>query len=139
MEPKQIVIDTDVLIELLDTNKPKHLDVLLSLQKLERANAKLLLSVITQMELIQGSKNKSEVDRLLYQIESFERIELSSAVGEMAFNLILKYSKSHSLKIPDAIIAADCLLLGIPLFTFNLKHYKFIDGLNLYKLNKSIP
>jgi len=42
------------------------------------------------MELIQGSKNKNEVTRLLYQIESFESIELSSSVGEMAFNLIHK-------------------------------------------------
>ena len=133
MEPKQIVIDTDVLIELLDANKPKHLEVLASLEKLEAANTKLLLSVVTKMELIQGSKNKTEVNRLLYQIESFESVELSAAVGELAFNLILKYSKSHSLKIPDAIIAADCLLLGIPLFTFNTKDYKFINGLKLFK------
>jgi len=132
MEPKQIVIDTDVLIELLDNTKPKHLEVLASLQKLEDKDTKLMLSVITKMELIQGSKNKNEVTRLLYQIESFESIELSPSVGEMAFNLILKYSKSHSLKIPDAIIAADCLLLSIPLFTFNTKDYKFISGLKLY-------
>ncbi len=132
MEPKQIVIDTDVLIELLDNTKPKHLEVLASLQKLEDKDIKLMLSVITKMELIQGSKNKNEVTRLLYQIESFESIELSSSVGEMAFNLILKYSKSHSLKIPDAIIAADCLLSSIPLFTFNTKDYKFISGLKLY-------
>ncbi|MFP5040646.1 PIN domain-containing protein [Parasediminibacterium sp. JCM 36343] len=77
-------------------------------------------------------KNKAEVEKIIRQIHNFASVELSSSIGEVAFRLITQYSKSHSLKIPDAIIAASCLLMDIPLFTFNHEDYKFIKGLQLY-------
>ena len=45
-------------------------------------------------------------------------------------NLIFKYAKSHNLTIPDALIAATAKR-NIPLFTLNLKDFKYIDEINL--------
>ena len=47
-----------------------------------------------------------------------------------ATNLIFKYAKSHNLTIPDALIAATAKR-NIPLFTLNLKDFKYIDEINL--------
>ncbi len=42
------------------------------------------------------------------------------------------YSKSHSLKIPDALNGATSLYYKIPLFTYNKKDFNFIKELKLY-------
>ena len=47
--------------------------------------------------------------------------------------LIQDYKLSHDLQIPDAIIAALSITFDIPLFTYNIKDFKFIPELNLYK------
>lgn len=39
---------------------------------------------------------------------------------------------SHGLAIPDALIAATSLETGLRLFTYNVRDFKFIKGLNLY-------
>jgi predicted nucleic acid-binding protein len=46
-------------------------------------------------------------------------------VRKKATNLIFKYAKSHNLTIPDALIAATAKS-NIPLFTLNLKDFKYI-------------
>ena len=63
----------------------------------------IALSIITLMELYFGAKSKIEI-----------------------------YSKSHSLKIPDALIGATSLYYKIPLFTYNKKDFNFIKELKLY-------
>ena len=45
--------------------------------------------------------------------------------------LIKTYAKSHNLDIPDSLIAATVLVLSCKIFTYNLKDFKYIDGLVL--------
>ena len=54
-------------------------------------------------------------------------------ISESAIKLIERFSKSHGLQIPDAIIAATAITSKIELFTFNLKDFKYIDGLKFIK------
>ena len=44
------------------------------------------------------------------------------------------YAKSHSLDIPDSIIASTALVLGGRIFTYNTKDFKYIDGLELIEI-----
>jgi len=44
-----------------------------------------------------------------------------------------KYALSHKLALPDGFIAASALANGIELYTMNLKDFRFIEGLKLYK------
>ena len=46
--------------------------------------------------------------------------------------MIEKYAKSHGLHIPDALIASAAICSGMELLTFNLKDFKFIEGIRLY-------
>jgi len=46
---------------------------------------------------------------------------------------MLKYTKSHGLAVPDALIAATAIVNNVKLYTLNVKDFKFIDELILYK------
>ena len=44
------------------------------------------------------------------------------------------YSLSHKLTIPDALIAATALVNDLELYTLNIKDFRFIENLRLYRL-----
>ena len=46
---------------------------------------------------------------------------------------MIKYSLSHKLSIPDAIIASTAIYYEIELYTLNIKDFKFIKDIKLYK------
>ena len=46
---------------------------------------------------------------------------------------MIRYSLSHKITIPDALIAATALVHDISLYTLNIKDFRFIEELNLYK------
>lgn len=89
------------------------------------------MSSITYMELMVGALNKREVGIIKKAFSDFEIIEVSEAISIKAKNLIEKFTKSHGLLIPDALIASTALELGIPLCTSNIKDFKFIPDLEL--------
>lgn len=60
-------------------------------------------------------------------------IPVSEAISERALKLLEAYSLSHHLDVPDAFIAATALVHNIPLYTFNLKDFRYIEGIDLYK------
>jgi len=44
-----------------------------------------------------------------------------------------KYVLSHRLALPDGFIAASAMANDIEFYTLNIKDYRFINGLRLYK------
>ena len=89
------------------------------------------MSAVTYMELMVGALNKREVALIKKAFADFEIIEISEAISIKARNLIEKFSKSHNLQIPDALIAATALELDLPLSTANLKDFQYIPDLKL--------
>ncbi|MDE7228022.1 MAG: PIN domain-containing protein [Treponemataceae bacterium] len=61
----------------------------------------------------------------------FEIIEISESVSIKARALIERFTKSHGLLIPDALIAATALETDVPLCTANVSDFRFIPGLVL--------
>ena len=91
----------------------------------------LAMPSVTYMELMVGALNKREAVIIKKAFSDFEVIEISDAISVKARNLIEKYAKSHGLLIPDALIAATALELGLPLYTANKKDFQFIPDLVL--------
>ena len=89
------------------------------------------MSSITYMELMVGALNKRELGIIKQAFADFEIIEVSESISIKAKNLIEKYTKSHGLLIPDALIASTALELGLPLYTANVKDFQFIPDLVL--------
>ncbi len=121
-----IMIDTDVLI---DAGRGAH-EATTSLQLLEK-NACLVVSVITQMELMVGCRNKKESKALERFLAIHSFLPLSESISKKAVTLLKNYRLSHGILIPDALIAATALHHDFCLVSKNQRDYRFIEGLNL--------
>lgn len=101
-------------------------------QKLEKDRPRGLgMSTVTYMELMVGARNKREVGIIKKAFADFDIVEISESISVKAKTLIEKYTKSHGLLIPDALIGATALELGLPLYTANIKDFQFIPDLAL--------
>ena len=123
---EKVILDTNILIEILKNNVETSDEV----EKFDEH----YISAITQMELYYGALNKVELEKLDRFLNLFNIIQINEDISAKAAWLIYNYSKSHSLDIPDSLIAATSLEKGYKLFTYNKKDFKFISGIDLIKL-----
>lgn len=122
------IIDSDILID-IGRNNPQ------AVKRLEEEDkySKLVISAVTQMELIIGFRDKTELRLLDKFLEDFEIISINFEITQKAIQLLREYKLSHGLLIADSIIAATTLILDAYLLTKNQKDYKFIKGLKLLR------
>jgi len=83
----------------------------------------------TAMELVAGCRNQIEVEKTSKIVADFTLIHLSADATAKAYDLMLAYTKSHGLTIPDALIAATAITDGIELATDNVRHFIMISDL----------
>jgi predicted nucleic acid-binding protein len=95
-------------------------------------NENVLMPSITAMELYRGMYNREQLAKMARKIKEYNILDFNENVSQKAVELIHAYKLSHDLQIPDAIIAALSLAYNLPLFTYNLKDFKFITGIKLY-------
>lgn len=120
------LVDTDIMIDLAaDASDAKR-----SLQVLEDTTT-LAVSVITEMELFIGCRNKTELRNTEQFLGRFQVVPLNQQISDKASQLIRKYRLSHGLLIPDALIASTSIVLECTLATRNRKDYRFIEGIQL--------
>ncbi|MEK7830284.1 MAG: type II toxin-antitoxin system VapC family toxin [Acidobacteriota bacterium] len=121
-----IIVDTDILID------ASH-DVQLSLDCLRRLEqqATLAISVVTEMELIVGCRNKMELRVIELLIGRFHLLGISEPISYRASQLLKQYRLSHGLLILDAIIAATAMETNEPLISKNQRDFRYIANLNL--------
>lgn len=79
-----------------------------------------------------GAHSKIEFAQLKKYIENFTIYNMNEEVSKIFHGIILNYSLSHKIQIPDAIIAATALAFGVDIYTENIKDFKFITGLRFY-------
>ncbi len=87
------------------------------------------LDTTVYVELIQGSKNNAEVQKVEKYLTRFALVHFSKEISQQTIKLIRTYSKSHNLMFGDATIAATCLENDLALLTLNLKDFRFIPDL----------
>jgi predicted nucleic acid-binding protein len=121
-----VVVDTNIFAAIFigDWEMKKHLDSLLP-------TSNVVVSSVVQIELIQGAKNKSEVQRIEKYLSRFKLVHIDELISELALGLIRTYSKSHGLYLGDALVAATCLARSAALLTLNIKDFRFIPRLTL--------
>jgi predicted nucleic acid-binding protein len=120
------IVDTDILIDAaLQISQAVN-----CLAEIERRSM-LAVSVITQMELLVGCRNKAEWRNAERFLQRFQVLKLSDQVCDTALALLHQYRLSHGLMIPDALIAATAMALNQPFISKNQRDYGFIGGLQL--------
>jgi predicted nucleic acid-binding protein len=129
VEPQVIsmtLIDTDILID----TALQVSEAVRCLDELEDSS-ELAISVVTQMELIVGCRNKTELRKMEQFLERFQVVPLNEHITATAVLLLQKYYLSHGLLIPDAMIAATAIELGVDFVSKNQRDYRFMENLNL--------
>ncbi|MBK6949537.1 MAG: type II toxin-antitoxin system VapC family toxin [Haliscomenobacter sp.] len=122
-----ILCDTNILIEFYKNNA----SIVQELKNIGQGN--ICISVITAAELLYGAINKEELRQIQKDLSHLRLIHIDDQIGKRFLQLMQDYSLSHKLHLPDALIAATAMHFGIPLFTLNVKDFKFIKGLDRYQ------
>ncbi len=120
------IIDTDILI---DAGRGIS-EAIACLQEIERRST-LATSVVNQMELFVGCRNKTELLEVEKFLRRFRLLPLAELISDTAIDLLRQYRLSHGLLIPDALIAATALVFDVPFISKNQRDYRFIADLNL--------
>lgn len=120
------LVDTDILVD-AGRGVPEAVDCLKDI----KASSTLTISLVTQMELMVGCRNKSELQKLDRFLKQFQIVKLNEAITDKAVELLRSYRLSHGLLIADSLIAATALTLNVAFISKNQRDYKFITGLKL--------
>lgn len=121
-----VLLDSDILIDLAH-GQPAAIRFLSDLE----SRAVLTISIISEMELLIGCRNKTEVGKMDKFLKGFQVLRLSEDISTEALELLRRYRMSHGLTIADALIAATALVLELPFLTRNRRHFQQIETLQL--------
>ena len=122
-----VLLDTTVLIDLLRG----HAGAAEFIDTVVVSRTPLFVSAISVMELFVGCRNKDEIKKARQLVASFALLHLYPAESRRACELVLSYSKSHGLAIPDALIAATALVQDLDLVSDNVRHFEMITDLRV--------
>jgi len=120
-----MIMDTDVLIWYMRGNE--------NARKVIDNTGRFSISVITYMELIQGMRNKKELNSLRKALHAWgtDILYVSEDISAKAMFYVEQHFLSHSLQIADALIRSTAVTYGIPILTGNYKHYKVMKDVQI--------
>ena len=120
-----MLVDTDVLIWYLKGNENAY-------QVIENSG-NFFISVVTYMELVQGMRNKKELNNLrkALHIWNSKILYISEEISAKVMFYVEQHFLSHSMQLADALIGATAIAYGIPVLTGNDKHYKVFKDLKI--------
>ena len=120
-----MLVDTDVLIWYLKGNENAY-------QVIENSS-NFFISVVTYMELVQGMRNKKELNNLrkALHIWNAKILYISEEISAKAMFYVEQHFLSHSIQLADALIGATAIAYGNPVLTGDDKHYKVLKDLKI--------
>lgn len=117
-----ILLDSDVVIE----NLRGTASIVTTLhQALERENS-FFITPITWAEIYAGIRTGEERAVEIF-FGATPCISITEEIGKKAGEYLSAFSRSHGVKIADALIAATAFDEELSLFTLNRKHYPMTD------------
>lgn len=122
----KIIVDSDILIDF-----SRNLETAATWIESTELNWQIMISSVTEMELLLGSRDKSHLREVHTFLSRYQIISINERISDQAADLVRRYCLSHRLLVPDALIAATAIVNDLPLATINIKDFRFIDGLRL--------
>ena len=122
-----MVVDTDVLIWYMKGNEKAY--------KAIENSRNFFISVVSYMELVQGMRNRAELDNLrkALRVWNSKILYISEEVSIKAMFFVEQHYLSHSIQLADALIGATAVTLGLPILTGNDKHYRVLKDVKIKK------
>jgi toxin FitB len=123
---RKILIDTNIAIGYIGNR--------LSLQSMDKLDpvfdGAYHLSVINKIELLgYPDLDKTEEAKFTLLIDH----AVLHQIDKKIIDKTILIRKNHKIKLPDAIIAATCLVNGLDVLTHNTKDFENIVGLKVYQ------
>ena len=120
-----MLFDTDVIIWALRGNTR-------AARMIDRAD-RLVFSVVSYMELLQGARNKRDLrlTKAFLVDLGFHLVPLSENIGHRASIYLEEYALKSNLGVPDALIAATAAENETVLCTGNAKDYRAIADIEI--------
>lgn len=120
-----VFLDTDVLIDCLRGLPPAQ-------NWLSTASStQFQVSGVVAMELVIGCGSKAELKHTEKFLGLFTVTRPGAADFVSAYSLLAQYRFTTGLSIPDCLIAAQTIHQSATLFSFNIKHFRVIQELNV--------
>jgi predicted nucleic acid-binding protein len=115
-----VVLDSDVVIWHL-RGRSAVTDLVQELA----GRARLGVSAVTRAEVLAGARPQEETAALRF-LDACETLPLDAPAADQAGRMVREHrARGVTLHLPDALIAAACLLHHVPLYTCNARHYPF--------------
>ena len=124
-----ILCDTNILIEVYRDNAK----IIETPKQIGQDN--IAISDVTCAELLYGARDKKELQIIRKDLNKLIILPIQSSISNLAVELVEKYALSHNLSLPDALIASTAIIHNIEIYTLNIKDFKFIKSVSLYKSN----
>ena len=120
-----VLVDTDVLIWYMRGNENAYHTI----EGLETFS----ISAVTYMELVQGMRNKKELNNLRVALRNWNAkvVYISHEISAKAMFLVEQHFLSHTLELADALIGASAVAHSLPLLTGNYNHYKVLRDVEI--------
>jgi predicted nucleic acid-binding protein len=119
------LVDTDVLIDIL-RGTPAAQVWLTSMPATTFA-----IPGVVAMELLIGCRNQAELRRVQQFLNAFSVAWTEAVECARAYDLLATHRLTSGLSIPDCLVAAMALARSATLYTFNLRHFRIITGLDV--------
>lgn len=122
-----VLVDSDVLIWYLRGNE----NAFKTIENLESFS----ISVITYMELVQGMRNKKELNCLRQALHAWNasNLYITEEISAKAMFSVEQHFLSDSMQLADALIGSTAVAHGLPLLTGNDTHYKVMKDVQTKK------
>ena len=122
-----MVIDTDVLVWYMRGNENAY-------KSIEKTTF-FFISVVTYMELVQGMRNKKELNNFRKALLGWNSriLYISEEISVKAMFFVEQHFLAHSVQLADALIGATAVAYGLPILTGNDKHYKVMKDVQIKK------
>ncbi len=121
-----ILCDTNIFIEIYRGNN-SIIDILKTI-----GQQNIAVSDVTCAELLYGARNKNELQIIRKDLNKLTILPIQTDISALSVELVEKFSLSHNLSLPDALIAATALIHDIELYTMNTKDFRFLKNIKLY-------
>ena len=127
---KKLLVDTSVIIDFL-RREDKDKSILFALAQ---DKYQLYMSIVTHTELYAGKsvwESKEATKDLEAMFSGIEILPLQEEISKKAGEIKARLK----INLLDAIIAATALFSGLDLATLNIKGFKKVDGIKLFKIH----
>ncbi len=119
------LVDTDVLVDCLRGTVPAR-------AWLEQvATDSFGIPGVVAMELVMGCQDREALTQIQRFLGTFVMVWPEASEFAAAYDLLLAHRLISGLNIPDCLIAATALTRAARLYTFNLKHFQAVSGLDV--------